>query len=112
MSTNPSDFQQIADTVVEQVTSIADRFGVQLTLYFCLQQVAGDKPGQELAYLLSHGDDEAYLATDPQGRIWCCQSGSNMAREITTTTDLEELCRSLLGTFGCPVVGMVPADYH
>ncbi len=112
MSTDPSNFDQIADSVIEQVTSIADRFGVQVTVYFCLQQVAGDNPGPELAYLLSHGEDEAYLATDPLGRMWCCHSGEAMARQICETTDLDALCRSLLRTFGCPAARIEPADYH
>lgn len=102
---NQSSFQAIADSIVEDVASLADLLGVKVELYFCLQLVPGPDPQEELAYHIGNGEHSAFFATDSSGRMWFCDCSRNLAVELTSDTNYAAISDELMESLGCPAIG-------
>lgn len=102
MELNQTPFQALADGIVDDVLSAADSMDVEVEICFCLQQMSGPDPQEELAYHLSNGAHSAFIATDSSGRMWYCDCSRQMAIELTPTTDYSAVSRELMVSLGCP----------
>lgn len=98
-------FQAMADHLVEQVVTLADMAEMKIDVFFCLQELPGTAPCEELAYLLSSGDCEVFLATDSRGRMWLCDDSGRVARELTATSDIEAVTSEMMEALDCPILG-------
>lgn len=112
MAANETGFQAFADEVVEKIFALADMVDVKVELFFCLQQVEGPDPNEQLAYLLRNGERDAFLATDAKGRMWYCDCSRQLARELTSATDFNALGNELFDTLGCPAIGWDRFDHN
>jgi hypothetical protein len=112
MTSHESAFQAFADEVVDHVITVAEMSDVSIELYFCIQQLQGPGPREEIAYLLRNGEHDAYFATDVQGRMWYCDCSRHIAREITSDTSFEVMSRELLDGLGCAAIGTASMVYH
>jgi hypothetical protein len=95
MRTDETEFQLLADNLVERVLGLAEDSDLDVELYFCIQQVQGSDPEEPLAYLLRNGERDAYFATDALGRVWFCDCMRSTARELSACSDLELLADDL-----------------
>jgi hypothetical protein len=112
MTAHESAFQAFADEVVDHVITVAEMSDVSIELYFCVQQLQGTDPREEIAYLLRNGEHDAYFATDVRGRMWYCDCSRYIAREITSNTSFQAMSRELLDALGCPDIGTGPANQN
>ena len=99
-------FQAFAGDIIERVILLADMAEIKVDVLYCLQQVPGPDPREELAYLLSHGENDVFLATDDRGRMWYCEGPNRCARQITPEFDFPAMTRSLLEVLNCPMPGL------
>jgi hypothetical protein len=112
MDTSQTPFQAIADQLVEQVITLADMAEMKIDVFYCLQELPGPAPCEELAYLFSSGDCEVFLATDSRGRMWLCDDTGRVAREITTTSDITAVTSEMMDALDCPILGREYVHTH
>jgi hypothetical protein len=109
MNPDAATFQSLADAVVENVLAQAETAGVNVELFYCIQQVVGPNLEQGVAYLLRSGENDAFLATDSLGRVWYCDCTNRVARNLTQESDFQVLSEDLLDALGFIVPdGMYP----
>ena len=101
-------FQCLADAVIEDVLTQAETAGVNVELFYCIQQIAGPDLGQGVAYLLRSGENDAFLATDNLGRVWYCDCTNRVARNLTQESEFQVLSEDFLDALGF----IIPDDMY